>query len=77
MPEMNGFELLANLRKTSDLKDIPIIILTGADLTPEQHQILADSGQNQFSKGLLREKELLNSLEIALRQIRQPQGKAA
>ncbi|HMN58866.1 MAG TPA: response regulator, partial [Anaerolinea sp.] len=77
MPEMNGFELLANLRKTSDLKDIPIIILTGADLTPEQHQILADSGQNLLSKGLLREKELLNSLEIALRQIRQPQGKAA
>ena len=54
-----------------------IVILTGADLTPEQHQILADSGQNLLSKGLLREKELLNSLEIALRQIRQPQGKAA
>jgi CheY-like chemotaxis protein len=77
MPDMNGFELLANLRKQPNMKDIPIIILTGADLTPEQHKELAESGQNLLSKGLLREKELLNSLEVALRQIRQPQRKAA
>ncbi len=77
MPDMNGFELLGKIRNQPELKDIPIIILTGADLTPEQHKELADSGQNLLSKGMLREKELLNSLEVALRQIRQPNRKAA
>ena len=72
MPEMNGFEFLASLRATDGLKDIPVIVLTGADLTAEQHQQLTDFGQGLLSKGFLREKELLNSLEVALKQIKTP-----
>jgi CheY-like chemotaxis protein len=77
MPEMNGFELLANIRANPIFNNIPVIILTGADLTPEQHQQLTDSGQHLLSKGFLREKELLNSLDVALRQIQLPTRKAA
>jgi signal transduction histidine kinase/DNA-binding response OmpR family regulator len=66
MPEMNGFNILENLRKNPALRRIPVIVLTGADLTPEQHQQLTDFGQGVMAKGYLREKELLVLLEEAL-----------
>jgi CheY-like chemotaxis protein len=66
MPGMNGFNILENLRTSPVLRHIPVIILTGADLTPEQHQQLTDFGQNVLSKGFLREKALLLLLEEAL-----------
>jgi signal transduction histidine kinase/CheY-like chemotaxis protein len=67
MPDMNGFNIVENLRANPLLRHIPVIILTGADLTPEQHQQLTSFGQNVLSKGYLREKELLVLLEEALR----------
>ncbi|MEJ5313202.1 GAF domain-containing protein [Anaerolinea thermophila] len=70
MPEMNGFELLGNLRTHPTFKSIPVIVLTGADLTAEQHQQLNEFGQSLLTKAMLREKELLNSLEEALRRFR-------
>ena len=61
MPDMNGFALLGkHARKTHALNEIPVIILTGADLTPEQHQQLSEFGKQLLTKGFLREKELLN-----------------
>lgn len=67
MPGLNGFNILENLRTSPVLRHTPVIILTGADLTPEQHQQLTDFGQGILSKGFLREKELLLILEEALK----------
>jgi len=36
MPEMDGFELLRRFREVDQWKSIPIIILSGQDLTPDQ-----------------------------------------
>jgi CheY-like chemotaxis protein len=69
MPGLNGFSILENLRKEPELRNIPVIILTGADLTPEQHQQLSDYGMHFLTKGLLRENELLNTLGIELKKI--------
>ena len=49
---------------------MPVIILTGADLTAEQHQKLNQFGQQLLTKGYLRENELLNTLEKSLRKLR-------
>jgi CheY-like chemotaxis protein len=70
MPDMDGFTLLGNLRAEPEYADLPVMILTGADLTPEQHLLMTNLGQQMLTKGLLREKELLSTLEKALRQIR-------
>jgi signal transduction histidine kinase/CheY-like chemotaxis protein len=69
MPDMNGFTILENLRKEPDLRNIPVIILTGADLSPEQHQQLSDYGMHFLTKGLLRENELLSTLGLELKKI--------
>ena len=67
MPDMNGFAILEQMRSSPTLRHIPVIVLTGADLTPDQHKLLTDFGQGLLSKGYLREKELLVILEEALR----------
>jgi CheY-like chemotaxis protein len=70
MPDLNGFAVLEKLRSEPALCHIPVIVLTGADLTPEHHQQLTEFGQGVIAKGYLREKELLISLEEALRTFR-------
>ncbi|HAD07182.1 MAG TPA: hypothetical protein DCE76_08495, partial [Anaerolineaceae bacterium] len=69
MPGLDGFQLLEKIRTDSQFRNIPIIILTGADLTPEQHHQLANFSQNMLNKSYLREKDLLNHLEQALHRI--------
>ena len=69
MPDLNGFSILENLRKEPDLRNIPVIILTGADLTKEQHQQLSEYGMHFLTKGLLRENELLSTLGTELKKI--------
>lgn len=72
MPEVNGFAILQNLRENPNLRQIPVIVLTGADLTPEQHDQLTEFGQAVITKGFLREGDLLVLLEKTL-QTFQPQ----
>ena len=49
MPEMNGLELLANLKKDELLKEIPVVIITteGSD---ERKKLVADMGASGFIK---------------------------
>ncbi len=70
MPDMDGFTLIGHLRADPKLRDLPVIILTGADLTAEQHEKLNQFGQQLLTKGYLRENELLNTLEKSLRKLR-------
>ncbi len=69
MPELNGFTILENIFQDEALRGLPVLILTGADLSPEQHQQLSEFGQQLLSKGFLRKQELLNYLETALKRI--------
>lgn len=70
MPDMDGFTLLDKIRADQGLKSLPVIILSGADLTPQQHKQLNDFGQQMISKGFLHQNELLTSLNDALKKIK-------
>jgi PAS domain S-box-containing protein len=70
MPDMNGFAILEKLRTTPELTNIPVIVVSGADLTAEQQKHLKDFGQKLLRKGSLNESELLTLLERALKHIK-------
>ena len=71
MPSPDGFQLFQILQDDIELKKIPVIFLTGADLTPTQSQQLVDFGQKMFSKGMLKEEELQKALEDAINRQKQ------
>ena len=51
MPVMDGFEFLVELQKNEGWRDIPVVVLTAKDLTPEDHKKLAGHTQKVFAKG--------------------------
>ena len=66
MPEMDGFELVEELRRQEAWRGLPIVVITGRDLTPEDRARLSGSVERVLEKGghggeaLLREvRELL------------------
>jgi CheY-like chemotaxis protein len=70
MPEMNGFQILENMQAEKKLRDIPVIVISGMDLSAEQKVQLSEFGQRILSKGSFSEKELLTSLGRALEKIK-------
>ncbi|HUE99676.1 MAG TPA: response regulator, partial [Anaerolineales bacterium] len=69
MPEMNGFTILEKMRESSILHDIPVLVVSGGDLTNEQQQQLNDFGQRLITKGSLNEGQLIESIETALKRL--------
>jgi signal transduction histidine kinase/CheY-like chemotaxis protein len=67
---MDGFSLMEKIHDDPILRDLPVIVLTGEILTPEQHQQLTDFGQQFLNKSLIDEKDLLNYLELALNRLK-------
>jgi len=49
MPVMNGFEFLKSIRET-DLNSIPILVLTGADLSEDEKSFLSGEVQRILEK---------------------------
>ena len=59
MPEMSGFDVVRELRASPETRDVPILIFTVKDLTPEERERLRGQVQGVVRKGasmdLLRE----------------------
>ena len=70
MPEMDGFTILEQLRNDKKLRNMPVIVITGADLTSEQQKQLDDLGQRLLQKSSLKEQELINTIENALQRVK-------
>ncbi len=69
MPGMNGFQILEKLQEDKKLRDIPTIVISGMELTPEQKKQLNEFGQSVLTKGAFSEKELLTSIQRSLDRI--------
>lgn len=70
MPEMDGFTILEELRKDKALREIPVIVITGADLDKQQREQLDNLGQRLLQKSSLKEKELITILENTLQRVK-------
>ena len=70
MPDLNGFQILEFMQADKKLRDIPVIVVSGMELSAEQKIQLSEFGQRILSKGSFSEKELLTSLQRALERIK-------
>jgi PAS domain S-box-containing protein len=70
MPEMDGFTILEKMQAENRLRDIPVIVVSGGDLTTEQKQILDEFGHRMIQKSALTEQQLLTTLERALKRVK-------
>ena len=62
MPEMDGFEFIETLRERSDLKHGPVIVVTAADLTDEDHRRLNGGVERILQKAAYSRDALLDEL---------------
>ena len=69
MPDLDGYALLETMQADADMKNIPVIILTAADLNPEEKEALQGRIQGFFEKDVFKEDQLVASLERALQNI--------
>jgi PAS domain S-box-containing protein len=69
MPDLDGFTILERMRSTPRLRDIPVVVISGVDLNPEQRRQLENLGKRLLQKGMLTEDELFATLDRALRRL--------
>jgi CheY-like chemotaxis protein len=63
MPVMNGFEVLDQLATAEALRDVPLIVVSGCDITIEEHRRLAAAGHRFFPKAASTPREIAQSLK--------------
>ena len=61
---MSGFELIARVRSNPQTESVPIIVITGKDMSPEDKQFINNEIANVIRKGDL----MMSDLETRLRQ---------
>jgi CheY-like chemotaxis protein len=77
MPHMDGFQFLAEIRQVEAWKDIPVIVVTAMDLSPEDHERLTGSVQQVLMKGAYRLDDLLAEVQRMVSQMAKQTTKSA
>jgi PAS domain S-box-containing protein len=76
MPEMDGFEFLAELRKNEAWQSVPVVVLTSKDLSPDERHLLSGNVEKILQKGAYGREALLRELRKVVAQYagRPPDG---
>jgi signal transduction histidine kinase/CheY-like chemotaxis protein/ligand-binding sensor domain-containing protein len=72
MPVMDGFELLAELRKSEEWRSIPVVVITAMDLSPEDRRRLAGLTERIVEKGAYVPAELAREIRSLIAPFRAP-----
>ena len=62
MPEMDGFEFITAVQQNPAWREVPIIVITAADLSADDHRRLNGAVERILSKSALSRDELLAEL---------------
>ncbi len=62
MPGLNGFEVIERLSASENLADIPLIVVSGCEITLPEHRRLEAAGHRFFTKGAATPREIVQSL---------------
>jgi threonine synthase len=66
MPGLDGFSVLAAMKEDEALKDIPVIVVSAKELTPNERRRLAGQVQALLQKGAFTDQDLLGDIQAAL-----------
>ena len=69
LPDMTGFEVLERLRDTPSLGDLPIVVFTGKELSPEEDARLHTLARSVVLKGVESPERLLDETALFLHRV--------
>jgi threonine synthase len=67
MPDMDGFQVMDALQLNQDTKDIPVIVITAKELTPDENKRLKGHIQSLMQKGDFMNDDLLDEVRALLK----------
>ena len=69
LPDMSGFEVLEKMRIERDLADIPVVVFTGRQLSPEEDAKLHSMARSIVVKGVESPERLLDETALFLHRV--------
>ncbi len=69
LPDMSGFDVLAQLRDEAELSDIPVVVFTGRELSPEEDAQLHTMARSVVVKGVESPERLLDETALFLHRV--------
>ncbi len=69
LPDISGFEVMARIRDDEAVKDVPVVVFTGKELSPEQEAQLQDLARKVVLKGVESPERLLDETSLFLHRV--------
>jgi CheY-like chemotaxis protein/signal transduction histidine kinase/HAMP domain-containing protein len=69
LPDISGFEVMARIRDDDALKDIPVVVFTGKELSPDQEAQLQELARKVVIKGVESPERLLDETALFLHRV--------
>ncbi len=69
LPDMSGFEVLEHIRDTEALADLPVVVFTGKELSPEEDARLHTLARSVVVKGVESPERLLDETALFLHRV--------
>ena len=69
LPDMSGFDVLERLRDTPSLSDLPVVVFTGKELSPEEDVRLRTLARSVVVKGVESPERLLDETALFLHRV--------
>ncbi|HEY1262099.1 MAG TPA: response regulator, partial [Terriglobales bacterium] len=69
LPDMTGFEVLERLRDTPSLSDLPVVVFTGKELSPDEDARLHSLARSVVVKGVESPERLLDETALFLHRV--------
>jgi HAMP domain-containing protein/CheY-like chemotaxis protein/signal transduction histidine kinase len=69
LPDMSGFEVLEKLSETPELRELPVVVFTGKELSPEEDSRLRTLARSVVVKGVESPERLLDETALFLHRV--------
>ncbi len=69
LPDMSGFEVLEHIRDDASLRDLPVVVFTGKELSPEEDARLRTLARSVVVKGVESPERLLDETALFLHRV--------